>query len=73
MSEGVSEKVRLAEAVRRRTRLARLPKMTVGPYRGDDFDVRVVISPPDADLAATFQTLCPDIRLKILQGAWERA
>jgi len=65
----------LADEVRRRLRLARLYhwSMSISPWSGEDFDVLLVASsdgpPTDED---QITNACPNIRIKICHGRWQR-
>jgi len=65
----------LADEVRRRLRLARLYhwSMSIRPWSGEDFDVLLVASsdgpPTDED---QITNACPNIRIKICHGRWQR-
>jgi hypothetical protein len=75
MTEPVTDKVALADEVKRRLRLERILRVgvTIGPHPGENFDVVVYVAPPNLTRAARIEELCQDIRVEVLQGHWERS
>jgi hypothetical protein len=74
VDDATTDKIARANEVERRLRLDRFPmaRAVVGPHPGLEFDVIVMLTPPDAALATRVEELCPDIRVRVGQGTWQR-